>query len=132
MKSFIPVCDEIMSKEHAKAVSPLSLAFVGDSVYSLVVRTKLTSSGDFKSGELTKATIAMVCAEAQSQLMKTLLDRLTEDEMGVYKRARNAKMHNFPSHATITEYREATGFEALIGYLYLSGQTERIKELLGE
>lgn len=132
LKSFVPVCDEIMSVEHAKAVSPLTLAFVGDSVYSLIVRTKLTSLGDYKSGDLTKSTIAMVCAEAQSKLMKSILGKLNDEELGVYKRARNAKMHNFPAHATISEYREATGFEALLGYLYLSGQNDRIKELLGE
>ena len=132
MKSFIPTCKEIMTEEHAKGVSPLSLAFVGDSVYSLFVRAKLTSSGDFKSGDLTKATIALVCAEAQSKLMKSIVDKLNEEELGVYKRARNAKMHNFPAHATISEYREATGFEALLGYLYLSGQSVRIEELLGE
>ena len=73
-----------------------------------------------------------MCAEAQSKLMKSIVDKLNEEELGVYKRARNAKMHNFPAHATISEYREATGFEALLGYLYLSGQSVRIEELLGE
>lgn len=128
----IPQIKEKISKERAKFISPLSLAFVGDSVYSLYVRSKLCVSGDFKSGDLTKATISMVCAEAQSKLMRNIVDLLNEDELGVYKRARNAKIHNFPSHATISEYREATGFEALVGYLYLTGENARIEELLGE
>lgn len=130
--SSIPQIEEKISVEKAKFISPLSLAFVGDSVYSLYVRASLCVETDSKSGDLTKLTISMVCAEAQSKLMKEILPKLDEEELGVYKRARNAKIHNFPSHATISEYREATGFEALLGYLYLTGQNQRIKELLGE
>ena len=130
--NIIPHVDEKISIEKAKFISPLSLAFVGDSVYSLFVRASLCTDSDSKSGDLTKLTISKVCAEAQSKLMKTILPLLSEEEIGVYKRAKNAKIHNFPSHATISEYREATGFEALIGYLYLTGQNERLKQLLGE
>ncbi len=128
----IPRISENITPEKAKLISPLTLAFVGDSVYSLYVRAGLTLSGDFKSGELTKASNATVCAEAQSKLVRTLIPVMTEDELSVYKRARNAKIHNYPSHASQSEYREASGFEAVIGYLYLTGNTQRLEVLLGE
>lgn len=128
----IPQITEKISIDKAKLISPLTLAFVGDSVYSLIVRSTLTLSGDFKSGELTKASNSTVCAKAQSKLAREILPLLTEDELAVFKRARNAKIHNYPTHATQSEYREASGFEALIGYLYLTGNTERIYALIGE
>lgn len=128
----LPKINEPISVDKAKAISPLTLAYVGDAVYSLCVKTQLTIQKDLKSGELTKIVNKTVSAKSQSELMRTLENQLTEEEHGVYKRAKNAKTHNYPVHATISEYHEATGFEALIGYLYLTGQTERIHQLLGE
>ena len=128
----LPKINEPISVDKAKAISPLTLAYVGDAVYSLCVKTQLTIQKDLKSGELTKIVNKTVSAKSQSELMRTLENQLTEEEHGVYKRAKNAKTHNYPVHATISEYHEATGFEALIGYLYLTGQTERIYQLLGE
>lgn len=128
----LPKINEPISVDKAKAISPLTLAYVGDAVYSLCVKTQLTIQKDLKSGELTKIANKTVSAKSQSELMRTLENQLTEEEHGVYKRAKNAKTHNYPVHATISEYHEATGFEALIGYLYLTGQTERIHQLLGE
>lgn len=128
----LPKINEPISIDKAKAISPLTLAYVGDAVYSLCVKTRLTIQKDLKSGELTKIVNKTVSAKSQSELMRTLENQLTEEEHGVYKRAKNAKTHNYPVHATISEYHEATGFEALIGYLYLTGQTERIHQLLGE
>lgn len=128
----VPILSEQISIDKAKAMSPLTLAYVGDAVYSLYVRTTLSVEKDFKSGELTKLVNKTVCATAQSELMKKIEPLLTEEEFGVYKRAKNAKTHNYPVHATISEYHEATGFEALIGYLYLTNQTDRLKILLGE
>ena len=128
----LPRLSNPITIEKAKAMSPLTLAYVGDAVYSLFVRCQLSIKGDFKSGDLTKLVNKTVCATAQSVLMKGLESLLTEDEYGVYKRAKNAKTHNYPTHATISEYHEATGFEALIGYLYLTGQSDRLDTLLGE
>lgn len=128
----IPQIRESITPDKAKLISPLTLAFVGDSVYSLYVRASLTLSGDFKSGELTRHANATVCAEAQSKKVREIIPLMTEEELSVFKRARNAKIHNYPTHATQSEYREASGFEALIGYLYLTGNTERIYALIGE
>lgn len=128
----IPQISQPISEEKAKLISPLTLAFVGDSVYSLYVRAGLTLSGDFKSGELTKKANSTVCAESQSRKVRDLLPLLTEEEIAVFKRARNAKIHNYPSHASQSEYREASGFEAVVGYLYLTGNTLRLETLLGE
>ena len=131
MKIF-PKINQSITPEKANLISPLTLAFVGDAVYSLIVRASFCLSGDFKSGELTKKSNATVSAVSQSKLVRDLLDKFTEEEMGVYKRARNAKIHNYPVHATQSEYREASGFEAVIGYLYLTGRNDRIEELLGD
>lgn len=131
MKNIPTMCGAI-APEKVKNMSPLTLAYVGDAVYSLFVRTNLSTSGDYKSGELTKTVNNTVCARAQSELMKSIVSQLTDEEYGVYKRAKNAKTHNYPAHASISEYHEATGFEALIGYLYLSGQNERLQLFLGE
>lgn len=128
----IPKTSGAIAPDKAKNMSALTLAYVGDAVYSLLVRADLSVGGDFKSGELTKTVNNTVCARAQSELMKKIVSLLTDDEYGVYKRAKNAKTHNYPTHASISEYHEATGFEALIGYLYLTGQTDRIEALLGE
>ena len=127
----VPRIGGVIAPDKAKNMSALTLAYVGDAVYSLYVRTYLSTSGDYKSGELTKMVNKTVCARAQSELMKKIADHLTEDEYGVYKRAKNAKTNNYPTHASIGEYHEATGFEALIGYLYLIGESERIEALLG-
>ncbi len=126
----IPKINQAITPEKALLISPLTLAFVGDSVYSLIARSEFCLSGDFKSGELTKKANATVCAEAQSKRVRELLPYLSEIELGVFKRARNAKIHNYPSHASQSEYREASGFEALLGFLYLTGRSDRIEELL--
>ena len=128
----IPKLTNPIGVDKAKLISPLTLAYVGDSVYSLFVRVHESLKGDYKSGELTKLVNKTVSAKAQSEFVKKIEPLLTEEEFGVYKRAKNAKTHNYPTHATISEYHEATGFEALIGYLYLTGQSERIDTLLGE
>ena len=128
----VPKINQSITPEKASLISPLTLAFIGDSVYSLMIRTKFCLSGDFKSGELTKKSNIEVSAVAQSKTVREILPLLTEEELGVFKRARNAKIHNYPAHATQSEYREASGFEAVLGYLYLTGNTDRIEELLGE
>ena len=114
----------------AKQYAPLALAFVGDAVYSLLIRTKLLCEQERTVNHLHKHAADEVKAEAQKELMTRILPLLTEEETTVYKRGRNANSHTVAKHASVTDYRIATGFEALLGYLYLNGQTERILELL--
>ncbi len=110
--------------------SPLVLAYIGDSVYETYVRTRLVARANTQVNNLHKTTINYVKAKAQSDIMKALLDQLTEEEEWVFKRGRNAKSATVPKNADVGEYRYATGFETLIGYLYLSGNIDRLYELL--
>ncbi|MBO4697767.1 MAG: ribonuclease III [Lachnospiraceae bacterium] len=114
----------------AKQYSPLTLAFVGDAVYSLLIRTKLLCERELTVNHLHKHAADEVKAEAQKDLMNAMLPRLTEEEMTVFKRGRNAKSYTVAKHASVTDYRIATGFEALLGFLYLNGRTDRIMELV--
>lgn len=110
--------------------SPLTLAFVGDSVYELYVRSRLMQKGSLQVNKLHKLAIHFVKASAQAQSISNIMDKLTEEELAVYKRGRNAKSNTVPKNADVTEYRMATGFEALLGYLYLDEQAERLRELM--
>ena len=121
-----------IEKERARNLSPVTLAFVGDAVYSLFVREKLVLSTDFKTGELQKLTSKRVSAHGQSELLEVLADRFTEEEADIFRRGRNAKKSTKSKNASVAEYNRSTGFEAVIGYLYLTGQYERISQLLEE
>lgn len=123
---------EKMDKIRATNISPIVLAFVGDAVYSLFVRERLTFSSDYKSGELNKLATKEVNATAQSQFIKDVMPILTDEEMSVFKRARNAKKTTKAKHATVSEYNTATGFEAVLGYLYLIGDEERLNFILNK
>ena len=105
-------------------ISPLALAFVGDGVYSLMVRERLLSEANRPVNDLHRMAVAQVRAEAQSAAMERLLPCLTEEEEAVFKRGRNA--HTARSGA---DYHRSTGLEALFGYLYLSGRIDRVREL---
>jgi len=107
----------------------LSLAYVGDAVYELLVREYLLESGLAVSGSMHKRAKDFVSAHAQSELLEKLSDILTDDEKAVVRRGRNAKSHSHPKNADLSEYHTATGFEALWGYLYPSGDNGRITEL---
>ena len=109
--------------------SPLTLAYVGDCVYELFVRTYLIREGNIPVQKLHKAAIKMVNAKAQSDLYQKIKDILTEEEVAVYKRGRNTNSHP-PKNADMKDYKSATGIEALIGFLYLKGESDRILELL--
>ncbi len=124
--------DEVMSKEKAVNLSPVVLAFVGDAVYSLFVRERLTFFSDCKTGELNKLAVEEVKATAQAQFFKEIEELLTEEELNIYKRGRNAKKPTRSKSATIAEYNVSTGFEALLGYLYLTGNKERLNYLLNK
>lgn len=113
----------------ANAYSPLALAYLGDAVYELYVRTYLCHK-NAPVHTLHKEATAYVKAEAQSKLMEVLEPLLTEEETAVYKRGRNAKSSTVPKNADVLDYRRATGFEALLGYLYVSRQTERLETLI--
>ena len=121
-----------MDSQKAKNLNPIVLAFVGDAVHSLFVREMLTFSSDSKTGELNKKATETVCATAQSAFMKEIEGLLTEEEMTVYKRARNAKKGTRAKNASVQDYNTATGFEAVLGYLYLVGQLDRLNFLLNK
>ena len=122
------ICEPLSEKE-ARMYSPLTLAFLGDAVYSLLVRNMLTVSANKPTGKLHKESIKYVNAAFQAQMVKSLLEHLTENELAVFKRGRNAHSGHSPKNQSDADYRYATGFEALYGYLYLCGNTQRIKEL---
>lgn len=111
--------------------SPLTLAYIGDAVYELFVRTYLLRDANFPVNKLHKTAIKMVNAKAQSDLFQKVKDTLSEDELAIYKRGRNTNSHP-PKNADMVDYKSATGIEALVGYLYLKGDSERILEILKE
>jgi len=107
----------------------LGLAHVGDGVYELLTRTMLCSQGHFSVAELHKLTISYVNAPAQAQAAEKIKPLLSEEESAVFRRGRNAKVNSVPHNANIGQYHAATGLEALFGWLYLQGRTERIGQL---
>ncbi len=111
--------------------SPLTLAFIGDTVFDLLVREKLITECNRPVKELHKIAATKVCASSQSEGIKKLLPLLTEEETDVFKRGRNAHPGSLPKNQSPADYHYATGLEALFGWLYLSGKEERIKELFG-
>lgn len=119
-----------ISENKARALSPVTLAFVGDAVYSLYVRERLVLSTDFGTGTLQKLTSSEVSAHGQSGLLEKIQPLFTETENDVFRRGRNAKKPTRSKNASIAEYNRSTGFEAVLGYLYLTGQYERISQLL--
>ena len=118
-----------LAPAEVRSYSPLALAFVGDGVYETFIRTKVLMRANTSANKLHKEAVGFVRAEAQSLAVKVLLPQLSEEEEAVFKRGRNAHSATVPKHANVTDYRYATGFEALLGYLYLTGQNERILEL---
>ncbi len=115
----------------ARQYSPLTLAFLGDAVYSLMVRNMLTKDCNKPTGKLHKESVKYVNASFQAQMIKALSDNLTEDELSVFKRGRNSHSNHAPKNQSDGDYRYATGLESLYGYLYLCGKKERIAELFG-
>lgn len=119
-----------LTPQTARGYSPLALAFVGDSIYEAFIRTKLLLAANQSAAKLHRTAVSFVRAGAQALAMQALLPLLTEEEADIYKRGRNAHSHTVPKNADVTEYRAATGFEALVGYLYLSGQTDRLTHVM--
>ena len=115
-----------------QSYSSLTLAYVGDAVYEVFIRTKLTENGDKKVNRLHKEAKNFVSAKAQCRIAEALLDTLTPDEMDIFKRGRNTKVNTKAKNADFKEYHTATGLEALFGYLYLSEKHERLNELMNQ
>lgn len=120
-----------LKEVEAREYSPLALAYLGDAVYELAIRTFVMNHGNTQVNKMHKKTAGLVKAEAQANFYKVLEEELTEEEKAAYRRGRNAKSVTMAKHATMKDYRMATGFEALMGYLYLTEQMERMAELLG-
>ena len=118
-----------MPVQDVNKISMLGLAHIGDAVYELLYRSKLCTDGHTAVAEMHRMTVAFVRAEAQAEAAAKLLPVLTTEEASVYKRGRNAKVNSVPHNADIGQYHAATGLEALFGWLYLLGRTERINEL---
>lgn len=119
-----------MSVQDAKILNPQVLAFVGDGVYTMYVRNLIVLNNAGKSGELHKLTAKYVKAKTQSETIEKLLPTLTEDETDVFRRGRNYKTQSTAKNSSVQEYHRATGFEAVLGFLYLSGQKERLNQIL--
>ncbi len=122
--------EDKLDEKTARLLSPVTLAFIGDAVYSLYVREKLVFIKDDKGATLNKKTADVVRASAQADFIEKIFHLLTEEEINVYKRARNTKKGTRAKNASVAEYNKATGFEALIGYLYLTGNIARLNFLL--
>ncbi|PKM73827.1 MAG: ribonuclease III [Firmicutes bacterium HGW-Firmicutes-16] len=119
----------ILTGEQLQSMSVLGLAHIGDAVYELLIRTWLCTQGRTTSKGLHYETVSYVRAPAQAKALARIMDKLTEEELAVFKRGRNAKVNSVPKNADISEYHSATGLETLFGYLYLKGERDRIDEL---
>ena len=121
------------SKEEVKQLNPLQLALIGDAVYEIAIRNYVLSlDSGLSANKIHKKAINYVKAKGQSDIMHRIEDKLTEDEEYIFKRGRNPKSATVPKNADVRDYRIATGFEALIGYLYLAGEKERLLFILEE
>ena len=119
-----------LEEQDLRTYSPLTLAYIGDAIFELVVRTVLVERKNTQAEKLHKAATKIVKAETQALMIEAIKEELMEEELAVYKRGRNAKAVTRAKNATMSEYRRATGFEALMGYLYLKGDIERMIELI--
>lgn len=113
-----------------KTYSPLTLAYIGDGVFDLIIRSYITNKGNVQVNKMHQHTSQIVKAQTQARMAVFLEPLLSEEELAFYKRGRNAKSHTSAKNATIGDYRKATGFEALVGYLYLTKKYDRLMELV--
>ena len=119
-----------MQKEEASKIHPVALAFVGDAVYSLYVREQLVNEANESPGVYQRAAGAAVSAKGQNALIEKVRDSFTEEEADIFRRARNAKKGTKAKSASVAEYNRSTGIEAVIGYLYLTENHARVREIL--
>lgn len=120
----------IMDKKSVAQLNPLSLAFVGDAVYGLFVKSKMTENHDLKTGMLTRLCDGYLKATAQAQIFRKLCDILTPDEMEIARRCRNSHVNNKAKNSSLSEYKKATALEGVLGYLYLAEEYARLNFLL--
>ena len=121
------------SSNEARMLNPLQLALVGDGVYEIFIRNYVLSSNtELSAHKMHKAAISFVKAQAQSMIMHVIEEDLTEEEAYIFKRGRNTKSATVPKNADVRDYRMATGFEALVGYLYLVGEKDRLEYILNK
>lgn len=137
MEESLSLLEAIKKQFHCKEVdvraySPLTLAYIGDAIYDLIIRTVVVERANMPANLLHKTSIRYVNAKVQSLMIQKMIEAetLTEEEQDVYKRGRNAKSYTTAKNASVADYRKATGFEALLGFLYLNGKTDRIMELV--
>ncbi len=124
--------DDYMKKltpQEVNLMSPLGLAYIGDCIYELITREHIVSNGNMPVAKLHQETVSIVCAAAQSAAVDIILNSLSEEELAIYKRGRNANGSHVPKNADPAQYRRATGLEALFGYLYLNRRYDRIQSL---
>ncbi len=114
-----------IKKQDIRTYSPLTLAYIGDGVFDLIIRTVVVDKGNTSPNELHRHTSSIVKAHTQALMAEALMEELTEEEHDVYRRGRNAKSFTTAKNATVADYRKATGFEALMGYLYLEDRFDR-------
>jgi len=117
-------------EQEVKLMAPLTWAYIGDCVYELYIRTKLVNETNLKPHALHVEAIKHVKARAQAETLQKIYEELTEEEKDIVRRGRNAENHHLPKNANVQEYMYSTAFEALIGYLYLTKQNIRLKEIL--
>lgn len=117
-------------KVDIRGYSPLTLAYIGDCVYDMVIRTVVVGRGNTSAANLHKRTVRFVNAKTQAEMIEALQELLTEEEAAVYRRGRNAKSATTAKNASVADYRKATGMEALLGYLYLQDKMDRVIELI--
>ena len=129
---FVSYMNELFQMEEVdiREYSPLTLAYIGDCIYDLVIKSLVINAGNKQVNKLHQETSRLVQASAQSLMMRTMQEHLTEEEHAVYKRGRNAKSVSPAKNQSITDYRRATGFEALLGYLYLKKDYKRLLDLV--
>lgn len=125
----LPFSQVQYTKQQLKDTQILVLSFVGDAVHTLYVRTKLVQQDPYDNNELHKLTSKEVCAENQSKFVSIIEPMLDEDELFILKKGKNAKVNTVPKHAKLYDYKLATAFEALVGYLYLLGNNDRLNQI---
>lgn len=113
-----------------RSYSPLTFAYIGDAVFEMVIRTLIVENGQKAANSLHKHTTKIVCAGTQAALVEAIYDDMTEEEQDIYRRGKNTKIHSSAKNATLSDYRKATGFEAVCGYLYLCDNNERMLQLI--
>lgn len=117
-------------EQDIRTYSPLTLAYIGDAVYDLIIRTIVVERANRPANELHHTTVKYVSANSQSRIAQALMKELTEEEQAIYRRGKNSKPHTTAKNASVTDYLKATGFEAVIGYLYLTHRMDRVLELV--